>query len=111
MEKDAGEQFSGSSHTGYDFYSFHAQLNDIGKVKTIVAGDFRANYGQGLVLGSGFGMGKSSYVLKVNSHGTGLKKYSSTSESNFFRGAGATMRFGKFDFQYFIPIRILMAIL
>jgi len=85
MEKDAGEQFSGSSHTGYDFYSFHAQLNDIGKVKTIVAGDFRANYGQGLVLGSGFGMGKSSYVLKVNPM-VQIKKYSSTSESNFFAG-------------------------
>lgn len=101
MEKDAGEQFSGSSHTGYDFYSFHAQLNDMGKFKTIVAGDFRANYGQGLVLGPGFGMGKSSYVLKVNSYGTGLKKYSSTNESIFFRGAGATMHFGKFDFSVF----------
>jgi len=86
MEKDAGEQFSGSSHTGYDFYSFHAQLNDIGKVKTIVAGDFRANYGQGLVLGSGFGMGKSSYVLKVNSHGTGLKNTVRPVKVIFFAG-------------------------
>ena len=74
MEKDAGEQFSGNMHKGYDFYSFYAQLNDIFGFKTIVLGDFRASFGQGLVLGSAFGMGKSAYVLKINTVGSGVKK-------------------------------------
>ena len=101
MEKDAGEQFAGNTHKGYDFYSFHAQMNDIAGFKTIVVGDFRASFGQGLVLGSAFGMGKSSYVLKTNTVGNGLKKYSSTNESSFFRGVGATIRFGKIDLTAF----------
>ena len=101
MEKDAGEQFAGNTHKGYDFYSFHAQMNDIARFKTIVVGDFRASFGQGLVLGSAFGMGKSSYVLKTNTVGNGLKKYSSTNESSFFRGVGATIRFGKIDLTAF----------
>ena len=105
MEKDAGEQFSGNMHKGYDFYSFHAQLNDIAGFKTIVVGDFRASFGQGLVLGSAFGMGKSSYVLKINTVGSGLKKYSSTNESSYFRGLGATIKFGKIDLTAFYSNR------
>ena len=105
MEKDAGEQFAGNTHKGYDFYSFHAQLNDIAGFKTIVVGDFRASFGQGLVLGSAFGMGKSSYVLKINTAASGLKKYSSTNESSYFRGLGATIKFGKIDLTAFYSNR------
>ena len=106
-EKDAGEQFWGSAHKGYDFYSFHAQLNNFGKFKTIVVGDFRANFGQGLVLHPDFGMGKSSYVLNVSSRNSGLKRYSSTDESNFFRGGGATVRVGKFDLSAFYSNKMI----
>ena len=93
-EKDAGEQFWGDTHKGYDFYSAYLQLNDFGKFKTIVAGDYRANFGQGLVLRQEFGMGKSSYVLNVSPRTQGLKKYSSTNEYQFFRGIGATAQLG-----------------
>jgi hypothetical protein len=106
-EKDAGEQFWGNIHKGYDFYSFHAQFNDFGKFKTIVVGDFRANFGQGLVLQPAFGMGKSSYVLNVSPRNSGLKKYSSTDESNFFRGGGATIRLGKFDLSAFYSNKMI----
>ncbi|HET7732758.1 MAG TPA: helix-hairpin-helix domain-containing protein, partial [Paludibacter sp.] len=106
-EKDAGEQFWGTTHKGYDFYSAHAQLNNFGKFKTIVVGDFRANFGQGLVLHPEFGMGKSSYVLNVMPHNPGLKKFSSTDESNFFRGGGATVRLGKFDLSAFYSNKMI----
>lgn len=106
-EKDAGEQFWGAIHKGYDFYSLHAQLNNFGKFKTIVFGDFRANFGQGLVLHPEFGMGKSSYVLNVSPHNSGLKKFSSTDESNFFRGGGATIKFGKLDFSAFYSNKMI----
>lgn len=100
-EKDAGEQFLGSVHKGYDFYSFYLQINDIWKLKAIVVGDFRANFGQGLVLHPEFAIGKSSYVLNVTPRNSGLMKYTSSGESNFFRGAGATVRLGKFDLTAF----------
>lgn len=101
MEKDAGEQLKKNPFKGYDFISLHAQFNDICQFKTIVVGDYRVSFGQGLVLGSAFGMGKSSYVLRANTTGEGLKKFSSTNEYNFFRGVGATYRFGKFDLSTF----------
>jgi len=100
-EKDAGEQFWGSNHKGYDFYSIHAQFNNFGKFKTIVLGDFRANFGQGLVLHPEYSIGKSSFVLNVTSRNSGLKKYSSTDESNFFRGGGVTMNLKKVDLSVF----------
>ncbi len=106
-EKDAGEQFIGKIHKGYDFYSMTAQLKDFGKFKTIVVGDFKANFGQGLVLRTDFGMGKSSYVLNVIPRNSGLKKYGSTDENNFFRGAGATVHLGKFDVTAFYSNKML----
>jgi hypothetical protein len=106
-EKDAGEQFWGTKQKGYDFYSASVQLNDFGKFKTIVVGDYRANFGQGLVLRPEFGMGKSSYVLNVEPRNSGLKKYSSTDEYNFFRGVGATVHFGKFDVSAFYSNKMI----
>ena len=106
-EKDAGEQFLGKEHKGYDFYSFHVQLNGFGKFKVVVAGDFRANFGQGLVLHPEFSMGKSSYVLNVTPRNSGLKKFSSTDESNFFRGGGATIRLGKIDISAFYSKKMI----
>lgn len=104
-EKDAGEQFWGKHHKGYDFYSAHIELRDIGKVKTAVLGDYRANFAQGLVMRTDFSMGKSAYVLQVNPRSTGLKKYTSTAEYNYFRGGGATLRLGKIDLTAFYSNR------
>lgn len=104
-EKDAGEQFWGSAHKGYDFYSAHVQVTDVGKFKNIVLGDYKANFGNGLVVRSDFSMGKSSYVLNVSPRANGLRKYSSANEENFFRGAGATLRFGRTDVTAFFSVR------
>jgi len=106
-EKDAGEQFLGSVHKGYDFYSFHVQLNNFGKFKTIVLGDFRANFGLGIVLHPEFSIGKSSFVLNVVPRNSGLKKYSSTDESNFFRGGGVTLQVGRFDLSAFYSNKMI----
>lgn len=100
-EKDAGEQFWGEQHKGYDFYAGYIQLNNFGKFKTIVAGDFRVNFGQGLVVRQDFSMGKSAYVLNVSPRTSGLKKFGSTDEYNFFRGGGATVNLGAFDVTAF----------
>ena len=58
-EKDSGEPF-GALHNkqGYDYYSFYLLLHDIGILKTGIVGNYRLNFGQGLVLGQG------SYVWK-----------------------------------------------
>ncbi len=101
LEKDAGELWIKPQRFGYDYNSLYFQINDTKHFKTIVLGDYKATFGLGLVLGSSFGMGKSSYVLNVGTHGTGLKKYSSTNEQAFFRGVGATVKFDKLSTSVF----------
>ncbi len=97
-EKDAGEQFM---RKGYDFLSVYAQIDKIGKVHRAVFGDFRANFGMGLVLHPDFSVGKSAFVTNVIPRNSGLKKFSSTDEYNFFRGTGVTFKFGQTDITAF----------
>ncbi len=100
-EKDAGEQFWGEHNKGFDFYSAYLQLNDIGKFKTIVVGNFSAAFGQGLVINQSYGFGKSSMVMNVEQRTEGLRKYTSTAEYNYMQGVGATMKFGETELTAF----------
>ena len=103
MEKDPGEQFfRGNQKYGFDYYSAFLQINDFGKIKSFVAGDYKLKFGQGLVLWSGISSGKSSYVLNAKKKGTGLSKYSSTDENKFFRGAATTISLNNFDVTVFV---------
>lgn len=101
-EKDPGEEFfKGSNPYGFDHYSFHVQASDIGKLKTLVIGDFNAEFGQGLTLWSGTSFGKSSDPLGVRKRPKGLNRSSSTNENLFLRGGGATVRIGLFEVSAF----------
>jgi len=91
-EKDAGEEFfSGSNKQGFDFYSGHLLVNDIGKIKTLAFGDYHLRFGQGLTLWSGISYGKTPYVLSIKKRQYGITKYSSTEENRFLRGVGTTI--------------------
>ena len=101
-EKDSGEEFfQGSQKNGYDFYSAHFQVKNIGAVKTLALGDYQLQFGQGLTLWSGMSFGKSSYVLNLNKKARGIKKYSSVDENMFLRGIGTTIRINNFDISGF----------
>lgn len=100
-EKDAGEEFWGAHNKGFDFYSAHIQINGIGHFKTIVLGDYGASFGQGLLMNTQFGFGKSAMVLSVDNRNEGLHKYSSSNEFSFFRGAGTTLKFSKMELTAF----------
>ncbi|RLD63287.1 MAG: hypothetical protein DRJ01_04105 [Bacteroidetes bacterium] len=102
-EKDPGEEFfKGTQKNGFDFYSVHLQLSNFGHLKTLVVGDYKLRFGQGLNLWSGMATGKSSYVLDVKRKAQGISKYSSADENNFMRGAAATVSFKDFNFSTFI---------
>lgn len=75
-------------------YGGYLQLTDVAPhLHTIVAGNYQAAFGQGLVLNSGFHMGKSGYVLSAGNAPEGLKKYSSASRASL-HGTGITLEFG-----------------
>jgi hypothetical protein len=94
IEKDPGEQFIWDPVTkryGFNFFSYHLTLYQKGRWKTLTFGDFRAQFGQGLVMGGGFGIGKGAETITtVRRSSTGLNPYTSAMESGFFRGVGGT---------------------
>lgn len=95
-EKDRGEEFfSGNARQGFDFYSAHFFLQNYRKgLKAVALGDFNASFGQGLILFSGFSYGKSALAAAVKRNSRSLRPYASVNESNFLRGAGATIGLG-----------------
>lgn len=101
-EKDAGEEFfNGEQKNGYDYYSAHFLYKGKGIIKRVALGDYIMRYGQGLVMWSGMGTGKSSYVLNTRRRGQGISKYSSTDENRFQRGVATTLNYKDIDFSIF----------
>ena len=96
-EKDPGEEFfTGSNKKGFDYYTFHVFLKDYNpKIKAVAIGDYAVSFGQGLILHSGFGYGKSSFATLIKRSGPVLRPYTSTLENNFFRGAAGTVGVAK----------------
>ena len=96
LEKDQGEPINWNirkKQYGADFYSFHAMLYEQGKVKKIIAGDFQLQFGQSLVFGSGFSIGKGAETITtIRRSNIGIRPYTSVLESGFFRGLGATIQ-------------------
>ena len=73
-------------------YGAYLQLNNITPhLHTLVAGNFQASFGQGLVLAPVFHAGKSMYVTSVGQQRAGLRYYSSV-DGEGLHGAGATLR-------------------
>jgi len=72
-------------------YGAYMQLRDIGHMHTLVAGNFQASFGQGLVLAPVFRAGRSSYVHSIGQATEGLRYYSSV-DGEGLHGAGATFR-------------------
>lgn len=101
LDKDAGEQFvwdGKSARYGFNFLSFHLVKYYVGKWKTIAFGDFQAQFGQGLVFGAGYGLGKGSETVPtVRKSSVGILPYTAALEFGFFRGAGITYQTGKWQ--------------
>ncbi|MEL6864178.1 MAG: helix-hairpin-helix domain-containing protein [Bacteroidota bacterium] len=92
-EKDPGEAFFAKSNPrGFDFYSAHFFLKNYSKrLKSLAIGDFTASMGQGLIMYTGFGRGKSSEVMDIRRSRLPLNAYRSVNENDFLRGVGATI--------------------
>jgi hypothetical protein len=102
-DKDAGEPFlQGQNSSGYDFYSGHVFLEDLGPVKAVALGDYSMNFGQGLTLWNGFTTGKSPQLTNLKKYGAGLRPYRSSMEWGFFRGLASTIQWRQFSLTAFV---------
>ncbi|ALI99740.1 ComEA family DNA-binding protein [Rufibacter tibetensis] len=108
-EKDAGEPFTWNTRQrlyGFDFLSAHAQLYNRGAFKTIAVGDYQLQFGQGLLLSSGFSIGKGSETITtVRRSQLGIRPHTSSLETNFFRGVAATHRWRRLESTLFYSTR------
>lgn len=93
-QKDPGETWlSNSSLPTPDYLSGHIFLENQGRIKQFVLGDYKLQFGQGLVLGAGFMVGKNvETVASVKQSTLGVLPYTSINESNYFRGSGLTLK-------------------
>lgn len=91
MEKDPGEPLFKNSHRGFDSYSAYLRFSDVGPFRTILVGDYRVAFGQGLVINQSFERFGSDALSPMKSS-RGLWAKSSNDEYNFLRGVGASVR-------------------
>lgn len=90
--QDAGEPFfAGRNRAGYDYYSFYVMLKDMGRLKTLVVGNYRVGFGMGLVANGNFSMGKLAMLASLGRTGNVLCPHSSRSEQGCMQGAAATV--------------------
>lgn len=101
-EKDPGEEFfKGTQKNGFDFYSGHVYVKDIGIVKHAVVGDYLAAFGQGLTMGMGVAFGKTANSLAIKRQVFKIKPYTSVAENTFLRGAATTVKLKDVDVTVF----------
>lgn len=95
-EKDAGEQIKWaprSRYYGADFLSGHIQLQNKGRLKNFIIGDFQGQFGQGIMIGGMFGSGKGSETIAAARRSNiGLLPYTSANEAGAMRGIGVSIQ-------------------
>ena len=92
LDKDPGEYlFHDNRLKGFDFYSAHLFIRDLGLFKSIAIGDYTVNMGQGLIQWQTMSFKKGSEVLAIKHQSEILKPYNSFGEYNFHRGIGFTI--------------------
>ena len=92
MSQDAGEPFfAGKNKWGYDYASPYMLIKDLGKVKTLAIGRYKARFGMGLVMNNSFSMGKQASLASIGRVSRGLYAHASRQEGNYMQGIGATV--------------------
>lgn len=92
-EKDAAEPFfEGRNKQGYDYYSPYILVRDVGRLRTLAIGNYRLSYGHGLVMNTGFSMGKSADITAMSRRAGGITKHSSVDEYNYLRGIATSVK-------------------
>ena len=91
--KSAGEPFGGEHNKwGYDRYAFNLRVTHVGRFSQIILGQFRGQFGMGLVMNNNFTLGKQGMLSAVGRRLTTFTPHSSISDSKHFQGIAAMAR-------------------
>lgn len=97
FEKDAGESWKWNrKQPGLDYMAWHVQVQNKGRIKNLIVGDFQSQFAQGVMYGGIFGMGKGGEpVLSVRKSSIGFLPYTSAYEAGSLRGIATTIELTK----------------
>ena len=94
--QDAGEPlFANKNKWGTDYYSFYIKVNNIGRLKTFVLGQYKIKFGMGLIQNNCFGYGKQIMLSSMNNYDATITGHSSRSDGEHFLGLANTFDLGK----------------
>ena len=109
-EKDGGEQFfKGDQKSGFDFYSAHIFMRNLGIIKSLALGDYTVNMGQGLTQWQSLAFKKGPDIAGTKRQSAVLRPYNSAGEINFHRGVGITIGKNNWEATVFGSFRKLDA--
>lgn len=93
VDKDPGEAFFvDTPRKGIAYLGAYIACQPIGRLNQLVLGRYWLSYGQGLVMGSGMGLYKSTDVFHAGPVSSGIRGYSSLNESNYLQGVASRLR-------------------
>lgn len=93
--QDAGEPFfAGKNTMGYDHYAYYAVIRKLGCIKTLALGQYKIRLGMGLVMNTGFSLGKTTSLVFSPPTNT-ITPNSSRSDAYYLQGTAATLALGK----------------
>lgn len=92
LENDPGEgYFTQYQRVGFDFLSMYLVYTGRNWLRQVVVGDYKLQWGQGLVAWSGFSMGKGGVAVGNEKAGRGFVVNTSTDENKFMRGVAFSL--------------------
>lgn len=92
MAKDAGEPvFSHGNNAGMDYYSYYVSIQNLGRLKQLVIGNYRLRFGMGLVMNTNSNFGKQTMLTSISTVSNQISGHTSRNESAYLRGAAATV--------------------
>jgi hypothetical protein len=101
-QQDAGEPWGGPGQTSWvDFLSGHVALSNYGNLKTLIVGDFQAEFGQGLALWSSLAFGKGAQTTNIRRFGRGFTPFTGAEENRFMRGIATTWQWKNWEWSAF----------
>ncbi len=104
--QDAGEPFfSAGNSMGYDHYAYYAVIRQMGCLKTLALGQYKIRMGLGLMMNTGFTLGKTTSLLFATPSNS-ISPNSSRSDAYYLQGSAATFALGKhIDLTTFLSYR------
>lgn len=110
--RQSGEPYSGDWHSPvFNFYSGHFYKRGLGATQSLALGDYQLQFGQGLLVWTGFGFGISGNISAINKAGKSIAPYRSRGRSNYFRGAAAEFQTGNWQITPFLSSKNVSATL